>query len=78
VTYEIPLRDNGPRYVIRIADGAAEVRAAGGLVDCVISANPVTFLLVGSMWRANFVSSVCASDCAVILAVRYRPIIGGR
>lgn len=46
VTYEIRLRGNGPRYAIRVADGAAEVRAAGGPVDCVISANPVTFLLV--------------------------------
>jgi uncharacterized protein (TIGR03083 family) len=46
VTYEVRLRGNGPRYVIRVADGAAEVRAAGGPVDCVISADPVTYLLV--------------------------------
>jgi uncharacterized protein (TIGR03083 family) len=46
LTYEVRLRGNGPRYVIRIADGTAEVRAAGGPVDCVISADPVTFLLV--------------------------------
>jgi uncharacterized protein (TIGR03083 family) len=46
VTYEVRLRGNGPRYVIRVADGAAEVRAVGGPVDCVISADPVTFLLV--------------------------------
>jgi len=46
VTYEVRLRGNGPRYVIRVADGTAEVRAAGGPVDCVISADPVTFLLV--------------------------------
>ena len=44
--YEVRLRGNGPRYVIRVADGTAEVRAAGGPVDCVISADPVTFLLV--------------------------------
>ena len=47
VTYELRLRGNGPRYVVRVADGTAEVRAAGGPVDCVISADPVTFLLVG-------------------------------
>jgi hypothetical protein len=47
VTYEIRLRGNGPRYVVRVADGTAEVRGAGGPVDCVISADPVTFLLVG-------------------------------
>jgi uncharacterized protein (TIGR03083 family) len=46
VTYEVRLRSNGPRYVIRVADGAAQVRAAGGPVDCVISADPVTYLLV--------------------------------
>jgi len=46
VTYEIRLRGNGPRYIIRVADGTAEVRAAGGPVDCVISAEPVTYLLV--------------------------------
>jgi hypothetical protein len=46
LTYEVRLRGNSPRYVIRVADGTAEVRAAGGPVDCVISADPVTFLLV--------------------------------
>ncbi len=46
VTYEVRLRGNGPRYVIRVADGTAEVRAVGGPVDCVISADPVTYLLV--------------------------------
>jgi uncharacterized protein (TIGR03083 family) len=46
VTYEVRLRGNGPRYVIRVADGTAEVRAAGGPVDCVISADPVAYLLV--------------------------------
>jgi uncharacterized protein (TIGR03083 family) len=46
VRYEIRLRGNGPWYIIRVADGTAEVRAAGGPVDCVISADPVTFLLV--------------------------------
>ncbi|MDT5315865.1 MAG: hypothetical protein QOE74_4885 [Mycobacterium sp.] len=46
VTYEVRLRGNGPRYVIRVADGMAEVGAVGGPVDCVISADPVTYLLV--------------------------------
>jgi uncharacterized protein (TIGR03083 family) len=46
LTYEVRLRGNGPRYVIRVADGTAAVRAAGGPVDCVISADPVAFLLV--------------------------------
>lgn len=46
VTYEVRLRGNGPRWVIRVGNGKAEVRAAGGPVDCVISADPVTYLLV--------------------------------
>ena len=46
VTYEVRLRGNGPRYVIRVADGTVEARGAGGPVDCVISADPVTYLLV--------------------------------
>lgn len=47
MTYEVRLRGGGPRFVVRVADGAAEVRAAGGPIDCVISADPATFLLVG-------------------------------
>ena len=47
VTYEIRVRGGGPRFVVRVADGAAEVRAAGDPVDCVISAAPAAFLLVG-------------------------------
>jgi uncharacterized protein (TIGR03083 family) len=46
VTYEIRLRGNGPRYAIRVANGSAEALAAGPSVDCVISADPVTYLLV--------------------------------
>jgi len=46
VTYDFRLRGNGPRYVVRISGGTAEVRAADGPVDCVISANPATYLLV--------------------------------
>ena len=47
VTHEIRVRGGGPRFVVRVADGAAEVRAPGDPVDCVISADPETFLLVG-------------------------------
>ncbi|MEE6166895.1 MULTISPECIES: maleylpyruvate isomerase N-terminal domain-containing protein [unclassified Mycolicibacterium] len=46
VTFEVRLRDNGPRFVVRVADGTAEVRTVGGPVDCVISADPVMYLLV--------------------------------
>lgn len=46
VTYEIRLRRRGPRYALRIADGTAQVCAVGEPVDCVLSVDPVTFLLV--------------------------------
>lgn len=46
ITFEIRLRGGGPRYATTVSDGAAEVRAAGGPVDCVISADPVAYLLV--------------------------------
>jgi hypothetical protein len=37
---KVRLRGDGPRYVIRVADGTAEVRAAGGPVDCVTVTYP--------------------------------------
>jgi uncharacterized protein (TIGR03083 family) len=74
LTYEVRLRGNGPRYVIRVADGTAEVRATGGPVDCVISADPVTFLLVvyGRMPLCR------ALLCGGIVAKGRRPWLGLR
>jgi uncharacterized protein (TIGR03083 family) len=46
VTYELRFR-GGPRYQLRIDDGKAAVSAPGQKADCVISADPVAFLLVG-------------------------------
>lgn len=45
-TYEIRVRNGGPRYVVSVADEAAQVNAAGGPVDCVLSADALTLLLV--------------------------------
>ena len=76
VTYEVRLRGNGPRYVIRVADGTAEVRAAGGRVDCVISADPVTYLLVvyGRMplGRALLRGGILASGRRPWLGLRFK------
>jgi hypothetical protein len=44
--YEVRLRGDGPRFIVRIADGTAELQSAVRAVDCVISADPVTLLLV--------------------------------
>jgi hypothetical protein len=43
-TYELRMR-GGPRFRVAIADGAATVTAAGERADCVITADPVAFLL---------------------------------
>jgi hypothetical protein len=76
VTYEIRLRGNGPRYVIRVADGAAEVRAAGGPVDCVISADPATYPLVSygrmPLGRALLRGGILAWGRRPWLSLRFR------
>lgn len=46
VSYELRLR-GGPRYRLSFDDGALAVTAPGPKADCVISADPVSFLLVG-------------------------------
>jgi uncharacterized protein (TIGR03083 family) len=46
ISYELRMR-GGPRYRVVIDDGAARVTPAGERVDCVISADPAAFLLVG-------------------------------
>ncbi len=51
MTFEIRLR-GGPSYRLEINGDTATVGAAGGRVDCVISADPVAFLEVG-YGRAN-------------------------
>ena len=46
VTYEIRVASGGLRFEVSVADGAARVRAAGRPVDCVLSCDAVTLLLV--------------------------------
>ena len=76
VTYEVRLRGDGPRYVIRVADGTAEVRAAGAPVDCVISADPVTYLLVVygrmSLGRALMRGGIFAKGRRPWLGLRFK------
>ncbi len=45
-SYEIRVR-GGARLVCRFANGGLAVEPPGGRIDCVISADPVAFLLVG-------------------------------
>jgi hypothetical protein len=46
ISFELRMR-GGCRYRMAIANGAGVVTAAGEKADCVITADPVTFLLVG-------------------------------
>lgn len=46
VSFELRLR-GGPRYRMAVDDGTGVVGAAGERADCVITADPVAFLLVG-------------------------------
>ena len=46
--YGIAVREGGPRFVVRVEDGTVTVEPADGRhVDCHLSADPVTFVLVG-------------------------------
>lgn len=47
ISFEIRIR-GGCRYRISIANGVGDVAAAGEKADCVITAEPVTFLLLGT------------------------------
>jgi hypothetical protein len=45
-SFELRMR-GGPRYRLAVADGSAEITAAGERADCTITADPVDFLLLG-------------------------------
>jgi hypothetical protein len=45
-SFELRLR-GAPRYRVAIANGTGVVTVAGEKADCVITADPVTFLLLG-------------------------------
>ena len=46
VSFELRMR-GGPRYRLAVRDGSAVVTTAGERADCVITADPVAFLLLG-------------------------------
>jgi hypothetical protein len=46
VSFELRMR-GGPRYRMSVDDGAAVITAPGDKADCVITADPVAFLLLG-------------------------------
>jgi Mycothiol maleylpyruvate isomerase N-terminal domain len=46
LSFELRMR-GGPRYRMSVDDGTAVITAAGAKADCVITADPVAFLLLG-------------------------------
>jgi uncharacterized protein (TIGR03083 family) len=49
MSFDVQIRGGGPRFVVRLANGVAAVAPHDGeeKADCVISGEPVTFLLLG-------------------------------
>lgn len=80
VAYELRFR-GGPRYRIAIADGALEVAAPGGRVDCWISADPVAFLLVGygrfGQWGQALRGRIFAGGRKPWLGLRFGGLLTG-
>lgn len=74
VTYEVRLGRGGPRYVLTVADGTAQVEEAVGPVDCVLSVDPVTFLLT-SYGRMSYRRALMSGG--IVLSGR-RPWLGLR
>jgi uncharacterized protein (TIGR03083 family) len=75
VAYEVDLRGMG-RSVIRFVDGKYRLEPAdSGPVDCVISADPVAYLLVGTrrltQWSAIALGLLSASGPSSELALRF-------
>jgi hypothetical protein len=80
VSYELRFR-GGPRYRLAIDDGSATVSAAGEKVDCWISADPVSFLLVGygriGQWGQAFRGRLVSGGHKPWLGLKFGRLITG-
>ncbi|MDT5069416.1 MAG: hypothetical protein QOK02_5571, partial [Mycobacterium sp.] len=78
VSYELRMR-GGSRFRLALADGAATVTAAGEKADCVITADPVAFLLLGygriTQWPQIFRGRLRASGRKPWLALRFGSLL---
>lgn len=78
VSYELRMR-GGRRFRLAVADGAATVTAAGERADCVITADPVTFLLLGygriTQWPQIFRGRLRAGGRKPWLALRFGSLL---
>ena len=78
VSYELRIRGGG-RYRFAVSNGTAEITAAGEKVDCVITADPVAFLLLGygriPQWRPIIGGKMLASGRKPWLAVKFGSLL---
>lgn len=78
VSYELRMR-GGRRFRLAFADGAATVTAAGERADCVITADPVAFLLLGfgriTQWPLIFRGRLRAGGRKPWLALRFGSLL---
>jgi uncharacterized protein (TIGR03083 family) len=77
-SYELRMR-GGCRYRMIVAKGTATVAAAGERADCVITADPVAFLLLGygriTQWRPIFRCQLRAGGRRPWLAMRFSSLL---
>jgi hypothetical protein len=77
-SYELRMRGGG-RYRIAVADGEAVVTGAGEQADCVITADPVAFLLLGygrvSEWAPVLRRRIRAGGRKPWLALKFRTLM---
>jgi hypothetical protein len=80
IAYELRFR-GGPRYRLAIDDGSATIGPAGEKVDCWISADPVTFLLVGygriGQWGPTLRGKIFAGGRKPWLGLRFSKLLTG-
>ena len=78
VSYELRMR-GGCRFRMAVADGAATVTAAGERADCVITADPGVFLLLGygriAQWPPIFRGRLRAGGRKPWLAMRFGSLL---
>jgi len=78
VSYELRMR-GGRRFRLAFADGAATVTATGERADCVITADPVAFLLLGfgrvTQWPLIFRGRLRAGGRKPWLALRFGSLL---
>lgn len=78
VSYELRMR-GGRRFRLAVADGVATVTAAGERADCVITADPVAFLLLGygriTQWPQIFRGRLRAGGRKPWLALRFGSLL---